>query len=143
MKIFDQRHSEIFLGELAKPKKSEPLHELEGSMKPTPFQNIIEGVEYLQNALPREKAPLQQELSSQEEGMRIPPSRRDQAKGSLNDEVFSNDEEKEVKELERASNVVIARGDIPLFGDGDEAIASTRGALVSLQEVPKDLTYED
>ena len=29
------------------------------------------------------------------------------------------------------------------MGDGDEAITSTRGALVPLQEVPKDFTYED
>ena len=34
-------------------------------------------------------------------------------------------------------------GDLLLFGDGDEAIASTRGDIASLQEVPKDLTYED
>ena len=64
-------------------------------MKPTPFQNIFEGVKDLQNCLPREKAPLQQELSSQEEYMRIPFSKGYQVKGSLNDEVFSIDEEKE------------------------------------------------
>ena len=86
------------MGELAKPKKSEPLHELEGSMKPNPFQNIVEGVKDLKHALPRENAPLQKELYSQEEDMRIPPSRGDQAKGSLNDEVFSNDEEKGERE---------------------------------------------
>ena len=34
------------------------------------------------------------------------------------------------------------RGYLILFGYGDEAIASTRGALAYLQEVPKDLTYE-
>ena len=112
-------------------------------MKPTPFQNIVEGVKDLQHALPRAKAPIQQELSSQEEDMRIPPSRGDQDKGSLNDEVFSHDEEEEKEELERASNVVTTRGDPPLFGDADEEIASTIGALVSLQEVPRDLTYED
>ena len=88
MKRFDQRHSETSLGELAKRKKSEPLHEMEGSMKPNIFQNIIEGVKYLQHALPMAKAPLQQELSSQEEDMEISPSRGDQDKGSLNDEVF-------------------------------------------------------
>ena len=75
--------------------------------------------------------------------MRILPSRGDQAKGSLNDEVLSNDEKKEEEELERASSTVKAGGDLPPFGDGYEAIASTRGALVSLQEVPKDITYED
>ena len=73
--------------------------------------------------------------------MRIPPSRGDQTKGSLNDEVFSHDEEKEEEEIERASSVVEVGGDPPLFGYGDEAIASTRGAIVSFQEVPKDLTY--
>ena len=39
--------------------------------------------------------------------MRIHPSRGDQAKGSLNDEVFSNYEEKEEEDPERASNVAI------------------------------------
>ena len=72
----------------------------------------------------------------------IPPSRGYQAKGSLNDEVFSNDEEKEEKELEGASNTLIAGGDPPLFGYVNEEISSTRGAIVSLQEVPRDLTYE-
>ena len=64
--------------------------------------------------------------------MRIPPSRGDQVKGSLNDEVFSHNEEKEEEELERAYSTVKAGGDPPPFGYGDEAIASTRGALVSL-----------
>ena len=34
-------------------------------------------------------------------------------------------------------------GDLILFRDGDEANASTRGTLASLQKVPKDFTYED
>ena len=68
--------------------------------------------------------------------MRITPSRGDQDKGSL------NDEEKEEEELERSSSAVIVARDPLLFGDGDEAIASTRGYLVSLQEVPKDITYK-
>ena len=55
MKIFDQGHSETSLGKLAKPKKSEPLHGLEGSMKPTPFQNIVEEVKDLQHALTRQR----------------------------------------------------------------------------------------
>ena len=38
---------------------------------------------------------------------------------------------------------MIAGGDLLLCGDGDEEIASTRGALASLQEVLKDLTYKD
>ena len=126
-----------------KPNKSKPLHQLEGSMKPTPFRNIVEGVKDQQHALPRAKAPLQQELFSQKEDMRIPFSRRDQEKGSLNDEVFSIDEEKEEEELEISSSVVRAGGELILFGYGDEAIASTRGALASLQEVSKDITYED
>ena len=95
------------------------------------------------NSLPREKAPLQQEISSQEEDMEISPSRADQDKGYINDEVFPHDEEEEKEELERASSAITTGGYPPPFVDGDEAIASTRGALVSLQEVPKDLTYED
>ena len=38
---------------------------------------------------------------------------------------------------------MITGGGLLIIGDGDEAIASTRGALISLQEVPKDITYED
>ena len=60
------KQSETSLGEQTKPKKSEPLYELEVSMKPTPFQNIVERVKDLQHDFPREKAPLQQEISSQE-----------------------------------------------------------------------------
>ena len=85
MKRFDLKQYETSLGEQTKPKNLESLHELEGSMKPTPFHNIVEGVKDLQHAFPREKPPLQQELSSQEEDMRIPSSRGDQDKGSLND----------------------------------------------------------
>ena len=51
--------------------------------------------------------------------MRIPPSRGDQDKGYLNDELFSNDEEKEEKEMERAYSDVIVGGYPPLIGDGD------------------------
>ena len=67
--------------------------------------------------------------------MTITFSKGDQVKGSLNDEVLSIDEEKEEEELERSSSVVTTGGYLLLFGDGDEAIASTRGALASLQEV--------
>ena len=92
---------------------------------------------------PRVKGPLQQEHSSQEEDMMVPFSIGDQEKGSLNDEVFSIYEEKEEKELERSSSAVTTRGDLLLLGDGGEAIASTRRALVSLQEAPRDLTHEE
>ena len=66
VKIFDV-HSETSLKKQIKPKKSESLHELEKSMKPTPFLNIVEGVKYLQYDLPRAKASLQLEHSPQEE----------------------------------------------------------------------------
>ena len=47
VKRFDVKHSETSLVELAKPKKTKPLHDLEGSINPTPFQNAIEGVKKL------------------------------------------------------------------------------------------------
>ena len=62
VKRFDSVPSGIYVGEQTKPKKSEPLHDLEGSMKPTPFQNIIEGVKDLLHDFRRSKAPVQQEL---------------------------------------------------------------------------------
>ena len=86
VKRFDLKQSGTFLGEKTKPKKSDPLHELERSMKPTPFHNIVEGVKDLLHHFPKEKAPLQQENSSQEEDMSVPFSRRDKEKGSLIDE---------------------------------------------------------
>lgn len=69
--------SEIYLGKQTKPKKSEPLHEMERSMKINPFQNIVEGVKDLLHDFPRAKAPLQQEPSSREEDMSVHFSRRD------------------------------------------------------------------
>ena len=81
--------------------------------------------------MPIAKATLKKKLSSQEEDIRSPLSKGDQDKGSLNDEAFSVDEEKEEGELERSSSAVIAGGDVILFGDGGEAIASNRRALVS------------
>ena len=77
----------------------------------------------MQHYFPKAKAPLQQELSSQEEEMRTPLSKGDQYKRSLNNEVFSIDEEKEEEELEKSSSIVIVGGDLLLFGDGDESIA--------------------
>ena len=86
VKIFDFKPSKISLGEQTEPKNSKPLHEMGGSMKITPFQDIVEGVKYLLHDFPRAKAPLQQEHSSQEEDMCVPFSRRDQEKGSIIDE---------------------------------------------------------
>ena len=64
-------------------------------------------------------------------------SRRDQEKGSLIDEAYSIDEEKKEEELKGSSSVVTAGGDLLLLRDGDEVIASTKRALVSLQGGPK------
>jgi len=77
VKRFDSMPSRIYMAEKTKPKRLEPLHEMEISMKITPFQNIVEGVKDLLHDLPRAKAPLQQEHSSQEEDMSVPFSRRD------------------------------------------------------------------
>ena len=55
VKRFDLRHPETYLGEKIKPNKSESLHELEESIKPTPFLNIVEGVENLLHDLPKAK----------------------------------------------------------------------------------------
>ena len=110
-------------------------------MEPTLVLNTIEGVGDLLHNLPEAKAPLQQGLFSQREDMRVPSSVRDQEKGSLNDEAFSIYEEKGEKEQRRSSSAVIAGGDLFSFRDRDEAMASTRGALASLQGVPKDIPY--
>ena len=74
VKRFDVRHAETSWGEPIKPKKSESLHELEESINPPPFLNIVEGVEDMFHDFPKAKAPLQQGLSSQGEDMRVPYS---------------------------------------------------------------------
>ena len=53
VKRFDERHYETSLRKQIKPKKFESLHELEKSIKPTPFLNIVEGVKDLQYDFPR------------------------------------------------------------------------------------------
>ena len=78
MTRFDERHSETSWGEKIKPKKYESLHKLEDSMEPTAVLKIVEGVEDLLHNLPKAKAPLQQDLFSQREDIRIPSSLRDQ-----------------------------------------------------------------
>ena len=110
-------------------------------MEPTPFLNIFEGVEYLLHFLPEAKAPIQQDLFSQREYLRIPSSLRDKEKGSLDDESFSIDEDKGEREHRRSSSVVKVGGDLFSFGDGDEAMASIRGILAPLQGIPKILSY--
>ena len=44
VKIFDLINFETSWGQKIKPKKYESLHELEESIRPTPFLNIVEGV---------------------------------------------------------------------------------------------------
>ena len=71
--------------------------------------------------------------------MEKPPSREDQDQGSLiDDEAISHIDEED--EQGRENNVVPLGEDPSPHGDGKGAIASIRGALVSLQGVPNDLT---
>ena len=88
------------------------------------------------------KGPTSARTLFSKKDMRISLSRREQDKGSLNDEAFSIDKEKEEEDMGRSSSAVTTGGGLLLFGDGDEAIASTRVSLVYLQEVPRDITYE-
>ena len=121
------------------PKDSKPFHELERSILPTPLLISIEGDRNMHDALPRERSPLLEEPSSIDEDMEVPPSRVDQDQGSLiDDEAFSHINEED--EHRRANNIVPLGGDPSPHGDGRGSIASIRGALVSLQGVPNDLT---
>lgn len=106
MKRFDVEPFETTLGKQTKPKNSEPLHEMEGSMKLAPFRNIVERVKDLLHDFPRAKAPLQQEHSSLEEDMSVNFTKRDQEKGSPIDEACSIDEEEKEDELKGSSSVV-------------------------------------
>ena len=74
------------------------MHGLGGSINPTPFLKTIEEDVNLFYTLPRERSPSNEELSSQEEDMEIPPSKEDQDLRSLiDDEVFPTIEEEEEK----------------------------------------------
>ena len=70
--------------------------------------------------------------------MSVPLSRKDQVKGSLINEACSIDKGEKEEELKCSSSAVTTRGNIISLRDGDEAISSTKRALVSLQEGPKD-----
>ena len=86
---FDEKSYETPSMETTKPYQKKNLHGLEGSINSAPFQKTIEGEGNLYDALPKEKSPLQEELSSQEEDMEIPPSKEDQDLRSLiDDEAF-------------------------------------------------------
>ena len=94
MRRLDERNSKTSWGKQNMTKKSESLHTLEDSMEPTIVLNIVEGVEGFLHLFPETKAPLQQDLFSQREDMRIPSSLRDKEKVSLDYESFSTDKEK-------------------------------------------------
>ena len=71
VKIFNEKHSETSLVELTKHTQKKPLHELERSINPTPFQKNIEGIKNLHNTLLEARSPFQKELSFQKEDMEI------------------------------------------------------------------------
>ena len=121
MTRFYERHSETSWEEPIKPKKYASLHKLEDSMEPTPILNIVEGVEDLLHFVSEAKTPIQQYLFSQREDMRVNSSLRDQEKGSLDDEAFSNTKEKGEEEQTISSSTVTTGGDLFSFGNGDEA----------------------
>ena len=81
-----------------KPHQMNILHELVGSMNPTPFlKTMEEGVSFI-DALLREISHLDEELSSQKESMNISPSMDDQDLRSLvDDDANSVIEEEEGK----------------------------------------------
>ena len=68
---------------------AEPLHGLVKSIRPTTLQEAIERARDLKKSLPRERAPFQQNFSSQEKGkdVKVPPSKENQDKASLSDDV--------------------------------------------------------
>ena len=75
--------------------------------------------------------------------MSVPFLRIDQENGSLIDEAYSIDGEKKEEDLKGSSSTVTTGGDLFLLRDGDEAIASTKRALVSFQEGPKDPMHKE
>ena len=73
--------------------------------------------------------------------MRDSSSLRDQEKGSLDGEAFSNHDEDGEEEQRISSSAMTVGGDLFSIGDGDKAMALTRGVLAPLQGIPKDLPY--
>ena len=72
VKRFNGKHSETSLVELVKHKQTKPLHDLEGSINPTPFQKTIEGNEILQNTMLVARSIFHKENSSEREDVEIP-----------------------------------------------------------------------
>ena len=69
--------------ELSKHTQTKPLHDLEGSINPTPFQKTIEGIKKLLNTLLEARSSFQKELSSQSEYMEISFSKEELNKEPL------------------------------------------------------------
>ena len=100
---------------------------------------VSEGDEDMYDGLLREISRLCEGPSSIFEVMEVLPSRDDQDLGSLlDDEVISLIDGED--EHMRSNNAVILGGDPSPHGGEKGAIASIRGALVSLQGVPNDST---
>ena len=92
--------------------------------------------------LTREKSPLHEDLSFQEEDMEIPPSKEDQDLKSLIDgEEFSTIEEEEEKA--RDNSAVMTRAHLVPHEEEYGALAPRRETLALLQGVPKNITYGD
>ena len=69
VKRFNEKHYETSLVELTKHTQTKPLHELEGSINPTPFQKTIEGIKKFHDTLLNATSPPQKDLSCQREDM--------------------------------------------------------------------------
>ena len=98
------------------------MHELGGSVNPTPFLKTIEGEVSLFDTLPKARSPLDGEISSQRKDMKIPSSKEDQDLRSLvEDKATSTIEEEKGKAGE--NNAVMTRAPQAPHGEEDGALA--------------------
>lgn len=105
-----------------KPNQTKILHELGGSINPTPFLKTNEEEVSLFDAFPRARSPLDEGLSSQRKDMNIPSSKEDQDLRSLvEDKENSTIEEERGKAGE--NNTVMTRAPQTPHGEEDGALS--------------------
>ena len=110
------------------------LHELEGSMNPTPFLKTMgEGVIFFY-AFPRARSPLSEGSSSQEESMKVSPSIVDQALLSLIDDGTISVIEEEEKTGD--DNTVTTKAPQASHEEENGALSPRKETLSHLQGVP-------
>ena len=123
-----------------KPPQTKLLHELGGSIYPSPFLKTNEEEVRLFDTFPRARYPLEEGLPSQKEDMKILSSKEDQDLRPLVEGKATSTSEEEEGEAGQDNAVIIRAPQTP-HEEKDGALAPRKETLALLQRVPKDLTH--